>query len=79
MKLRYERLTAITKWLRSHHKDVASGIRSVTDAGKLYDYWQERRDVLPEFCDGDADGPSVDVRWHRITALGYNPLVIVLH
>ena len=50
----------------------------MADAEKLYDYWQARGDLLPEFCDGEADDPTIDVRQHRIAAVGYDPLVIVM-
>ena len=74
-----EKTAAIAEWLGWHHEDIAYGLRSVADAEKLYDYWQARGDLLPEFCDGEADDPAVDVRQHRIAALGYDPLIIVLN
>lgn len=72
-----EKTEAVASWLGYHHEDIAYGLRSMADAEKLYDYWQARPDVLPEFCDQDADDPAVDVRQHRIAALGYDPLLII--
>jgi len=72
-----EKVVAIAEWLGYHHEDIAYGLRSVADAEKLYDYWQARGDLLPEFCDCETDDPAVDVRQRRIAALGYDPLVIV--
>lgn len=74
-----EKTEAIAHWLGYHHEDIAYGLRSVADAEKLYDYWQARADVLPEFSDDNADDAAVDVRQHRIAALGYDPLVIVMN
>lgn len=73
-----EKTEAIAEWLGYHHEDIAYGLRSVADAEKLYDYWAERGDLLPEFCDNDAEDLEVDVRQHRIAALGYDPLVVVM-
>lgn len=73
-----EKTAAIAEWLGWHHEDVAYGLRSVADAEKLYDYWAARSDLLPEFCDNDGHELGVDVRQHRIAALGYDPLVIVM-
>ena len=73
-----EKTEAIAVWLGYHHEDIAYGLRSVADAERLYDYWQARGDLLPEFCDDDGDDPAVDVRQHRIAALGYDPLVVVM-
>jgi len=73
-----EKTAAIAEWLGWHHENIAYGLRSVADAEKLYDYWQARGDLLPEFSDEEADDAAVDVRQHRIIALGYDPLVIVM-
>lgn len=73
-----EKTVAIAEWLGWHHEDIAYGLRSVADAETLYDYWATRSDQLPEFCDIDADDIMVDVRQHRIAALEYDPLVIVM-
>ena len=73
-----EKSQAVATWLGYHHENIAYGLRSMADAEKLYDYWQARPNVLPEFCDDDADDMAVDVRQHRIAALGYDPLVIVM-
>jgi hypothetical protein len=73
-----EKSQAVATWLGYHHENIAYGLRSMADAEKLYDYWQARPSVLPEFCDDDADDTAVDVRQHRIAALGYDPLVIVM-
>jgi hypothetical protein len=73
-----DKTEAIANWLGDHHEDIAYGLRSVADAEKLYDYWQARSALLPEFCDEASDDPEVDVRQHRIAAIGYDPLVIVM-
>lgn len=73
-----EKTEAIAEWLGYHNEDIAYGLRSVADAERLYDYWVVRGDLLPEFCDSDSDDLEVDVRQHRIAALGYDPLVIVM-
>lgn len=73
-----EKTEAIAEWLGYHHEDIAYGLRSVADAERLYDYWAARGDLLPEFCDNEADDITVDVRQHRIAALGYDPLVVVI-
>jgi len=69
-----EKLGTIENWMGYHHENLAYGLRSVVDAEKLYDYWQARGDLLPEFCDAESDDPDVDVAQHRIAAIGYDPL-----
>ncbi|MEM8519518.1 hypothetical protein [Janthinobacterium sp. CAN_S7] len=73
-----EKAEAIALWLGYHNEDIAYGLRALADAEKLYDYWQAHSGVLPEFCDEDADDPTVNVRQHRIAAIGYDPLMIVM-
>ena len=69
-----EKTEAIAHWLGYHHENIAYGLRSVADAEKLYDYWQQRGDLLPEYCDEECDDPNIDVRQHRIAAIGYDPM-----
>lgn len=72
-----EKAEAIAKWLGWQHEDLSFGLRTLTDAEKLYDYWQNQADVdLPELADEESDyedGP--DVAAHRVLALGYDPMV----
>lgn len=74
-----EKTAAIAEWLGCHHENIAYGLRSVADAEKLYDYWQSNSHLVPENCDDEPDDPSVNVRQHRINAIGYDPLEVPLN
>ncbi len=72
-----EKLAAIATWLGWQNEDLSCGLRSVSDAEKLYDYWAAHGEILPEFCDYNSDDLEIleiNIRQHRIAAVGYDPL-----
>lgn len=62
-----ERMVLVADWLGWQDEDLSSGLRSVEDAMKLYEYSLRRNNTLSEMAD----------EWHRkslVAAIGYNPL-----
>lgn len=68
-----EKMRAIISWLDWQHVSLSDGLRSVADAEKLYDYWQENPQ-LPEFADTVTDDNEQPIAPHRIKAIGYDPM-----
>lgn len=69
-----ELLSGVADWLGDQDENLSAGLRSALDGLRLYEYWQARASVLPEYCDEPADDECVDVAAHRVAALGYDPL-----
>lgn len=69
-----EKLLAIADWLGWQNEDLSFGLKSPEDAVKLYNYWQERADTLPEMADEVEDDEGRYVFMFRKHALGYDPL-----
>ena len=70
-----EQLEACEDWLGWQDEDLSAGLKSPEDALKLWRYWNQFAEILPEMADEEVettDGKSVE--WHRMTALGYDPL-----
>ncbi len=55
-----EKLLAIADWLGWQNENLSFGLKSPEDAVKLYNYWQERADSLPEMADDEQDDEG---RW----------------
>lgn len=79
-----EKLSNIKHWLDFQHYDLTVGLKSIRDAEKLYDYWQDEKNNLPELCDYQAqnewdsevmseDKDAKSLVWHMRQAIGYNP------
>lgn len=78
------KLKLIKNWLDFQHYDLTAGIKSVSDAEKLYDYFRTH----PELCDGcdyqmrqewedevmSEDPKAKPLAWHVKKAIGYDPL-----
>ena len=63
-----EVLAHVADWLGWTDENLSHKLRTPEDGLKLYRYWHERQDKLPEFPDD----------WHTpdlIAALGYNPIL----
>lgn len=69
-----EKLLAIAVWLGWQNEDLSFGLKSPEDAIKLYNYWQERADTLPEMADEEQDDEGRWMFMFRKHALGYDPL-----
>lgn len=69
-----EKLLAIAVWLGWQNENLSSGLKSPEDAVKLYNYWQERADTLPEMADEEQDDEGRWLFMFRKDALGYDPL-----
>lgn len=69
-----EKLLAIADWLGWQNEDLSFGLKSPEDAVKLYNYWQERADTLPEMADEEQDDEGRWMFMFRKHALGYDPL-----
>lgn len=69
-----EKLLAIADWLGWQNEDLSFGLKSPQDAIKLYNYWQERADTLPEMADEEQDDEGRWMFMFRKHALGYDPL-----
>lgn len=68
----------VQQWLEWQSTDLANGLESIEDAGKLYLYWKTTKG-LPEFADTDEwvdedTGLKINLAHHRVKALGYDPL-----
>lgn len=69
-----EKLLAVANWLGWQDENLSEGLKSPQDAIKLYDYWQEHEDTLPEMADEEQDDDDRWVFMFRKHALGYDPL-----
>lgn len=69
-----EKLLAIADWLGWQNEDLSFGLKSPEDAVKLYNYWQEHADTLPEMADEEKDDAGRWLFMFRKHALGYDPL-----
>lgn len=69
-----EKLLAIAVWLGWQNEDLSFGLKSPEDAVKLYNYWQEHADTLPEMADEEKDDEGRWVFMFRKYVLGYDPL-----
>lgn len=69
-----EKLLAIADWLGWQNENLSSGLKSPTDALRLYTYWQENADTLPEMADEEKDDQGRWVFMFRKHVLGYDPL-----
>ena len=68
-----EQLISARNWLNMQRDELTEGLKSATDAVKLYEYWLHAEE-LPEYCD-DPEGSAQQVRFDIIfkKVLGYNP------
>lgn len=69
-----EKLLNISEWLGWQNEELSFGLKSPEDAIKLYNYWKERADTLPEMADEEQDDQGRWVCMFRKHALGYDPL-----
>lgn len=69
-----EKLLNISEWLGWQNEELSFGLKSPEDAIKLYNYWKERADTLPEMADEEQDDQGRWVFMFRKHALGYDPL-----
>ncbi|UYL84929.1 hypothetical protein pEaSNUABM55_00156 [Erwinia phage pEa_SNUABM_55] len=69
-----EKLKAVENWLGDQEESMSYGLKTPEDALKLYDYWDVRRDNLPEFADIRVDDEGRFMSIFRKDALGYDPL-----
>ncbi|QPI14712.1 hypothetical protein GECvBMG_gp168 [Salmonella phage GEC_vB_MG] len=69
-----EKLLAIADWLGWQNENLSFGLKSPEDAVKLYNYWQERADSLPEMADDEQDDEGRWLFMFRKAALGYDPM-----
>lgn len=70
----FEKLLAVVNWFGCQDENLSEGLKSPQDALKLYDYWQENEDNLPEVADEEKDDDGRWVFMFRKHALGYDPL-----
>ena len=69
-----EKMAAVAHWLGWQDEDMSYGLKSISDAEKLYDYWDVRGDDLPEMADTVYDDEGCLMALFRLDALGYDPL-----
>lgn len=69
-----EKLKAVEYWLGDQDESLSYGLKSPEDAIKLYDYWDVRRNDLPEYADIREDDEGRFMSIFRKDALGYDPL-----
>lgn len=69
-----EKLLAVADWLGWQNENLSSGLKSAEDALKLYNYWQEHADNLPELADDEQDENGRWLFMFRKAALGYDPM-----
>lgn len=69
-----EKLLAIADWLGWQDENLSEGLKCPEDAIKLYNFWIERSDSLPEFADDLQDDEGRLVSVFRKAAVGYDPL-----
>lgn len=56
------------------NENLSFGLKSPEDAIKLYKYWQDHADTLPEMADEEQDDQGRWMFMFRKHALGYDPL-----
>ena len=69
-----ERMREILTWLGHQEIALTDGLRSISDAEKLYDYWKTAPG-LTVFADSHTGMDTATPHQHHINAIGYSPLV----
>jgi len=72
-----KKMVHIADWLGWQHESMSFGLRSIADAEKLWQYWQDNADTLPEFADENEGDEVEDITNVRISVLGYDPMEAV--
>lgn len=62
-----ETLAHVADWLGWQEEQLSYGMKNAFDALRLYDYWMDHQETLPEMAD---EWDEKD----RIAALGYDPM-----